>query len=69
MTAPMARLNGPQSGLDRLRCERCASQSVQWLTPHKRAHQGAMLFCPGCKHITVKTRRGMLADAAALLAA
>ncbi len=69
MTAPMARLNGPQFAPGRLRCERCASQSVHWLTPRERAHQGAMLFCPGCKHVTIKTRRGMLADAATLLAA
>ncbi len=69
MTAPLARLNGPPSALDGFRCERCAAESVQWLTPRERAHQGAMLFCTSCKHITIKTRRGMLAEAAILLAA
>jgi hypothetical protein len=52
-----------------LACERCGSSQLQWLTPPDRTHHGAMLFCDACSHLTIVTRRTMLAAVRPLLAA
>jgi hypothetical protein len=66
---PMAPAGEPTRGGRPLTCERCASPKIQWLTPPDRAHCGALLFCDECRHLTILTRRTILAAASLLRAA
>jgi hypothetical protein len=69
VTALAEPLSQPTPISSSLTCERCASYRVQWLTPPDRAHRGALLFCDDCAHLTILTRRTMLAAARLLPAA
>jgi hypothetical protein len=63
VTVLAAPLSEPTPIRGTLTCERCASDRIQWLTPPDRAHRGALLFCDECTHLTILTRRTMLAVA------